>query len=108
MNTTISPPETTFVPWYVEGAPVFASTSEQVGVVDAPPVQGGHLAIVQGSLFIQVRYLPLPLVRGHSAPGVYLTLSKAQVQEEQWKTLLVNDLPCERLLPSDVVLAHFR
>lgn len=77
-------PQTT-TPWYVEGAPVFASTGEQVGVVDIPPVQGGHLALVQGALFIQVRYLPLSLIRRQDASGVYLTLSKAQVQEDRWK-----------------------
>ena len=86
MHTTASPPETTFTPWYVEGAPVFASTGEHVGVVDVPPVQGGHLTIVQGALFIHVRYLPLQFVRKQDATGVYLTLSKAQVQEERWKT----------------------
>ena len=87
MTTTASPPETTFAPWCLEGAPVFASTGEHVGVVDVPPVQGGHLTIVQGALFIHVRYLPLQFVRKQDAHGVYLTLSKAQVQEERWKTM---------------------
>lgn len=86
MHTTASPPETTFANWYVEGAPVFAHDGEYVGVVDVPPVQGGALVIVQGWLFTQARYLPLRLVRGQDAKGVYLTLSKAQMQEEQWKT----------------------
>lgn len=89
MHTTSSPSETTFTPWYVEGAPVFASTGEQVGVVDIPPVQGGQLVIVQGSLFLHVRSLPLQFVRRQDASGVYLTLSKAQVQEDRWKTPLL-------------------
>ena len=89
MNMTSAPTETTLAPWYVEGAPVFASTGEQVGVVDVPPIQGGQLVIVQGSIFIHVRYLPLSLVRRQDASGVYLTLSKAQVQEDRWKTPLL-------------------
>ncbi len=86
MHITSSPSETSSTPWYVEGAPVFASTGEQVGAVDVPPLQGGQLVIVQGTLFIHVRYLPLQFVRRQDASGVSLTLSKAQVEEERWKT----------------------
>ena len=86
MNTTLAPPEPTFASWYVEGAAVFANDGEYVGVVNVPPVQGGALVIVQGWLFTQASYLPLQLVRGQDANGVSLTISKAQAQEERWKT----------------------
>lgn len=86
MYTTPSLPETTFAPWYVEGTPVFANDGEQVGVVDAPSVQGGVLVIVQGTIVTHACYLPLRFVRGQDANGGSLTISKAQVQQEQWKT----------------------
>jgi len=99
MNTTPSLPETTFAHWYVEGAPVFANDGEHVGVVDVPPVQEGALVIVQGWLFTQPRYLPLQFVRGQDAKGIYLTISKAQVQQEQWKTPPTGETPCQGFSP---------
>ena len=86
MHITSAPSETSSTPWYMEGAPVFVSTGEQVGMVDVLPLQGGQLVIVQGSLFTHVRYLPLQFVRRQDASGVSLTLSKAPVEEERWKT----------------------
>jgi len=99
MNTTSTPPETTSAPWYVEGAPVFANDGEYVGVVNVPSLQGGALVIVQGWLFTQAHYLPLQFVRGQDANGVYLTLSKAQVQEERWKTPPTGETPNQRFSP---------
>lgn len=96
---------TTFANWYIEGASVFANDGEYIGVVDVPPLQGGALVIVRGWLFTQVYYLPLQFVRGQDAKGVYLTLSKVQVQEEQWKTPPTGETPGQGFsLPLDVCL----
>ena len=99
MTTTSTPPETTYANWYVEGAPVFANDGEYVGVVDVPAVQGGALVLVQGWLFTQARYLPLQHVRGQDANGVYLTLSKAEVQQERWKTPPTEETPSQDFSP---------
>jgi hypothetical protein len=85
MNTSSSS-ESTYAHLYVQGAPVFASTGEPLGQVGVPPVQGGALVIEQSWLRSQLLYVPLQWVRGQDVNGVSLTLSKAQMQEDQWKT----------------------
>jgi hypothetical protein len=91
--------ETTSAPWYLEGSAVFANDGEYVGVVNVPSLQGGALVIVQGWLFTQACYLPLQLVRGQDTTGVFLTISKAQVQQVQWKTPPTGESPDKGFSP---------
>jgi hypothetical protein len=64
---------------------VLDAQGEKVGVVGAPPVQGNCLVVKQGWLFTHELYLPLSALHAQDANGIYLNLSKEELQDEQWK-----------------------
>ncbi len=70
---------------YVEGTPVLDSQGEKIGVVGQPETLGNYLVVQKGWLFPDELYIPLNLIHAQDANGIYLNLSKEELQDDQWK-----------------------
>jgi hypothetical protein len=70
---------------YTEGTAVLDSQGEKVGVVSLPTTQGNYLVMKKGWLFTYELYIPLSAIHAQDANGIYLNLSKDELQDEQWK-----------------------
>lgn len=70
---------------YREGTAVLDAQGEKVGVVGSPPLQGNYLIVQQGWFFTHALYLPLAAIHAQDANGIYLNLTKEELQDEQWK-----------------------
>jgi hypothetical protein len=70
---------------YSEGSAVLDAQGEKVGVVGAPPLQGNYLVVEQGWLFTHTLYIPHAAIHAQDANGIYLNLTKEELQDEQWK-----------------------
>ena len=51
----------------------------------SPALQGNYLVVEQGWLFTRTLYIPLPALHAQDANGIYLHLTKEELQDEQWK-----------------------
>jgi hypothetical protein len=71
---------------YREGTAVLDAQGEKVGVVGVPPMQGTCLIVEQGRLFTHTLYIPHAAIHAQDANGIYLNLTKEELQDEQWKT----------------------
>ena len=70
---------------YTEGTAVFDGHGEKVGVVGAPPTQGNFLVVQKGWLFTYELYIPLTEIHTYDANGIFLNLTKEQLQDDRWK-----------------------
>ncbi len=72
-------------PPFVAGMPVFDAGGEKVGSVSAHNVQGGYLVVQKGWLFPKDVYVPLTIIQSNNADGVYLSLSKDDLADQDWE-----------------------
>jgi len=70
---------------YIEGTTVLDAHGEKVGVVGNPETQGNYLVVQKGWLFTYQLYIPLTEIHAQDANGIYLNLTKEQLQDDQWK-----------------------
>ncbi len=67
-----------------EGLTVYDTTGEKVGTVREDNVQGGYLDVQKGWLFPKDIYVPRSAVSNIDANGVYLSLYKDDLQNQNW------------------------
>jgi hypothetical protein len=70
---------------YVEGTPVLDAHGEKVGVIGPAETRGNYLVVQKGWLFTYELYIPVSEIHAQDANGIYLNLTKEQLQEDQWK-----------------------
>lgn len=70
---------------YNAGKAVLDSQGEKVGVVSLPPTPGNSLVMEKGWVFTHMLYIPLSAIHAHDVNGIYLNLTKEELQDEQWK-----------------------
>lgn len=70
---------------YLEGTAVLDAQGEKVGVVGVPPMQGNYLVVEKGWLFTHTLYIPHAAIHAQDANGIYLNLTKEELQDERWK-----------------------
>jgi len=72
---------------FAEGTPVFDVTGEKVGTVSTPDTQqAGCLTVQKGWLFPHELYVPFNYITSQDARGIFLSLSKDELKNDQWKT----------------------
>ena len=84
-QTVPSPQETTVFSSdqpFVEGMPVFDAGGEKIGHVADQKVEGNSLVVQKGWLFPEDFYVPLSAVERNGAEGVFLRLSKGEIQAQ--------------------------
>ncbi len=69
---------------FIEGTPVYDINGDKVGEVSEHGVQAGRLVIHKGLFFPKDIYVPLSAMRGADANGVYLNLSKEDINNRDW------------------------
>jgi len=69
---------------FVEGTPVFDAGGEKVGTVSEHNVQGGYLVVHKGWLFPKDVYVPLNVIQSNNADGIYLSLYKDDLSNQDW------------------------
>jgi hypothetical protein len=85
MDTTPMPNEQLFDHSYREGSPVLDAHGEKVGVVGASETLGNYLVVQKGWLFTSELYIPLAAIHARDANGIYLNLTKDELNDDQWK-----------------------
>jgi len=75
---------------FMEGADVLDVNGEKVGTVSEHGVQDDCLVIHHG-LMRQDVYIPLSVIDGNTAEGVYLTITKDQALNQDWSTTTAQD-----------------
>ncbi len=70
---------------YTEGTAVYDAEGQKVGVVGQPETQGYYLVVQKGWLFTYEVYVPITAIHAQDVNGIYLNLTKDQLQDDQWK-----------------------
>ena len=76
---------------FVEGTPVFDAGGEKVGTVSEHNVQGGYLVVHKGWLFPKDVYVPLNIIQSNNADGVYLSMYKDDLKNQNWDNPPIGD-----------------
>ncbi len=71
---------------FVEGMPVFDAGGEKIGHVADQKVEGVSLVVQKGWLFPEDFYVPLSAVERNGAEGVFLSLTKEEIQAQNERT----------------------
>lgn len=87
---------------FIEGTPVLDAQGEKVGVVGAMEVQGNYLVVQKGWLFTYELYIPLSAIHAQDGNGIYLNLTKEELQDDQWKIPPGGGVAVEAVPPSNI------
>jgi hypothetical protein len=68
------------------GTPIFDVNGKHIGTVAQKGVQGDHLVLARGWIFEHDVDIPLGVVHEASPAGIYLSISKDQVEHRDWGT----------------------
>jgi len=102
MDMTPAPGEHMFAHSYVAGTPVFDANGEKVGVVGVPETQGNYLVVEKGWLFTYELYIPFTAIHAQDTNGIYLNLTRDELQDDQWKVPPGGGTAIESTLPPPV------
>ncbi|HLW03231.1 MAG TPA: hypothetical protein VKT82_31585 [Ktedonobacterales bacterium] len=69
----------------LEGTAVFDVAGERVGTLSVPDPQAGHLVVQQDGPVAQDLYLPFSLIGSQERNGIFLNVSKEELQADRWK-----------------------
>jgi len=69
---------------FAEGTPVFDVNGDKVGSVAENATQGDYFVVRKGLIFTHDLYIPLNAVARSDMDGVYLNVSKDQIQSQGW------------------------
>lgn len=70
---------------FVTGTDVFDTNGDKVGTLDQPPVRDGALVVQKGFFFPHDIYVPLSAASRTTPDGIYLSLSKDQLNGDEFK-----------------------
>ncbi len=76
-----------------EGTPVYDSNGEKVGHVSKAIMQGTNLIVHKGLIFPKDRYVPFSVIRSADSHGVYLNITKDDLQHERYTAPSATDEP---------------
>ncbi len=62
--------------------PIFDANGERIGIVAQQGVQGDHLVMAKGILFVRDIEIPLDAIRQAGPEGVYLRVTKDQLARQ--------------------------
>src|SRR5690348_4665294 len=69
---------------FAEGTPVFDVNGDKVGSVAENATQGEYFVVRKGLIFTHDLYIPLNAVARSDMDGIYLNVSKDQIQSQGW------------------------
>lgn len=72
---------------FTTGTDVYDANGDKVGTLDQPPMRDGALVVQKGFFFPHDIYVPLSAVARTMSDGIYLNLTKDQLNGDQYKNL---------------------
>lgn len=72
---------------FTTGMDVYDSNGDKVGTLDQPPVRDGALVVQKGFFFPHDIYVPLSAISRTMSNGIYLNLTKDELNGDQYKNL---------------------
>src|SRR5215471_8023937 len=70
----------------VSGTPVYDAAGDKIGDVVEHDPQSGQLILHKGWLFPRDVYVPTSAIQGMTTDGIYLSVTKDQVQSQHWES----------------------